>query len=317
MTGMFVLTILLACLIMMVWSVVATIIVMPFKGSLIRLRANYNPRAVAFDGSDSTVGPRLTTLFGTMKRTYRLEGWYGLYKGTFPMLAFTMVVSVLAVIFVGAHAVRGPKGTYTIPKNGGIGMALFGLVLIVVTLPMTIIINRAIITPYRLPMNVRDSLRILLSDHERSSPLALYLTPGLLAVVALKTVATAIVAGVLRLVLIGNEKQIEKIPVWGLITFMLFQILSVAWLCPLEVIMTKLSVQPNLGSEISVEDPEGDVPEGLRFSGQGEDVVGLRPTTDPYVGLVDAVRKIIDEEGWQTLYRGWIWTMLGALFASH
>ncbi len=74
-------TIIVASLIMVVSSVVATLIVMPFKGSLIRLRANYNPRAVGFDGTDNTVGPRLTSLFGTMKRTYRLEGWYGLYKG--------------------------------------------------------------------------------------------------------------------------------------------------------------------------------------------------------------------------------------------
>lgn len=228
-----------------------------------------------------------------------------------------MAVSVLAVIFVGANAVRGPKGTYTVPKNGGIGMAIFGLVLIVLTLPMTIVINRSIITPYRLPLNARESLRILLSDHERSSPLALYLTPGLLLVVALKTVATAIVAGSLRILLIGKEKDLANISVWGLIAFVLFQMLSVAWLCPLEVVMTKLSVQPNLGGEISVEDPEGDVPEGLRFAGQGEDVVGLRPTTDPYVSLVDAVRKIMDEEGWQALYRGWIWTLLGALFATH
>jgi hypothetical protein len=310
-------TIIVASLIMVISSVVATLIVMPFKGSLIRLRANYNPRAVGFDGTDNTVGPRLTSLFGTMKRTYRLEGWYGLYKGSFAMLAFTMAVSILAVIFVGASAVRGPKGTYTVPKNGGVGMAIFSLVLIVLTLPMTIIINRSIITPYRLPLNVRESMRILLSNHERSSPLALYLTPGLLAVVALKSVATAIVAGSLRLLLIGNEKKLEKISVWGLIFFVFFQMISVLWLCPLEVIMTKLSVQPNLGGEISVEDPEGDVPEGLRFAGQGEDVVGLRPTTDPYMGLVDAVRKIMEEEGWQALYRGWIWTMLGAIFAAH
>lgn len=74
-------TILVACAIMIVSSVVATIVVMPFTGSLIRLRANYNPRAVGFDGTDNTVGPRLTSLVGTMKRTYRLEGWYGLYKG--------------------------------------------------------------------------------------------------------------------------------------------------------------------------------------------------------------------------------------------
>lgn len=233
------------------------------------------------------------------------------------MLAFTMALSILAVLFVGANAVRGPKGTYTVPKNGGVGMAFFGLFLIVLTLPMTIIINRSVITPYRLPLNLRESLRILLSNHERSSPVALYLTPGLLAVVALKSIATAILAGSLRLLLIGKQTEFKEISTPGLIGFVLFQIISVAWIAPLEVIMTKLSVQPNLGGEISVEDPEGDVPEGLRFAGQGEDVVGLRPTTDPYSGLVDAVRKITDEEGWQALYRGWVWTMLGALFAAH
>lgn len=76
-----VVTIIVASMIMIISSVIATLIVMPFKGSLIRLRANYNPRAVGFDGTDNTVGPRLTSLIGTMKRTYRLEGWYGLYKG--------------------------------------------------------------------------------------------------------------------------------------------------------------------------------------------------------------------------------------------
>lgn len=233
------------------------------------------------------------------------------------MFAFTVSLSILAVLFVGANAVRGPKGTYTVPKNGGVGMAAFGLFLIVFTVPLTIIINRSVITPYRLPLNLRESLQILLSNHERSSPIALYLTPGLLAVVALKSAATAILAGSFRILLIGHETEFKSISKLGLVGFIIFQIISVAWICPLEVIMTKLSVQPNLGSEISVEDPEGDVPEGLRFAGQGEDVVGLRPTTDSYVGLVDAVRKIMDEEGWQALYRGWIWTMLGALFAAH
>lgn len=233
------------------------------------------------------------------------------------MLLFTMGISILSVIFVGANAQRGPKGTYTVPQGGAFGMAAFGILLIVISLPMTIIINRAIITPYRLPMNARESLQILLSNHERSSPLALYLTPGLLAVVALKAMATAIVAGSVRLMFLGKETEWENISTGGLIAFVLFQLLSTLWLCPLEVVMTKLSVQPNLGGEISVEDPEGDVPEGLRFAGQGEDVVGLRPTTDPYAGFLDAVRKITEEEGWQTLYRGWIWTALGALFAAH
>jgi hypothetical protein len=32
--------------------------------------------------ADSRSGPVLTSLVGTLKRTKRIEGWYGLYKGT-------------------------------------------------------------------------------------------------------------------------------------------------------------------------------------------------------------------------------------------
>lgn len=36
------------------FSMVFTVLVMmPFAGALIRLRANYNPRAVGFDGADN------------------------------------------------------------------------------------------------------------------------------------------------------------------------------------------------------------------------------------------------------------------------
>lgn len=89
---------------------------MPFHGALIRLRANYNPKAIGLEGAENRwvrrlptshriahpvmhvylvldrvadlavpvryrVGPTLTSLFGTLRRVKRLEGWYGLYKG--------------------------------------------------------------------------------------------------------------------------------------------------------------------------------------------------------------------------------------------
>ncbi len=40
-------------------------------------------------------------------------------------------------------------------------------------------------------------------------------------------------------------------------------------------------------------------------------MIGLRPTTEPYEGAIDCARKIIEEEGWSSLYRGWWWTMGG------
>ena len=77
----FLATLIVASLMMIGIMALLIAITMPFQGALVRLRSNYNPRAVGLEGTENRVGPTLTTLFGTLKRTKRLEGWYGLYKG--------------------------------------------------------------------------------------------------------------------------------------------------------------------------------------------------------------------------------------------
>lgn len=42
----------------------------------------------------------------------------------------------------------------------------------------------------------------------------------------------------------------------------------------------------------------------------------LRNEEDPYVGLVDCAKRILDEEGWGALYRAWWITLLGTLISS-
>jgi hypothetical protein len=42
----------------------------------------------------------------------------------------------------------------------------------------------------------------------------------------------------------------------------------------------------------------------------------LRNDKDPYLGLVDCAKRIIDEEGWGALYRGWWLTMLFGVFRA-
>jgi Mitochondrial carrier protein len=37
---------------------------------------------------------------------------------------------------------------------------------------------------------------------------------------------------------------------------------------------------------------------------------------DPYLGLTDCSKRIIDEEGWRALYRGWWLTMLAGVFGA-
>jgi hypothetical protein len=42
----------------------------------------------------------------------------------------------------------------------------------------------------------------------------------------------------------------------------------------------------------------------------------LRNDKDPYLGLVDCAKRIIDEEGLGALYRGWWLTMLFGVFGA-
>ncbi|WVR05998.1 hypothetical protein IAU60_003026 [Kwoniella sp. DSM 27419] len=313
----FLLTLILAIFIMVSLMAVGVAITMPFHGALVRLRANYNPHAVGLD-AEMRVGPTLTTLVGTLKRTKRLEGWWGLWKGMLPMLAYTTLVSIASIIFVGGSASRGPKNTYSVPEAGGIRMGLFTIVLTLIALPMTVIINRSIITPYKLPYSPATSLRVLLSQHELSKPYMLYLTPGLLATTFIHSLCVTLIARTMRVFFLGAsapEDIAEDISAFRWAIFIVWQALATAWLTPLEVVGTRLSIQPNTGGAIPTEEDQGP-PEGLSFCGTDEDVIGLRPTTDPYLGMIDCGRKVIDEEGWQSLYRGFWWTMLSNVFGA-
>ena len=42
----------------------------------------------------------------------------------------------------------------------------------------------------------------------------------------------------------------------------------------------------------------------------------LRHEKDPYYGFADCVKRIVDEEGWQTLYRAWWVTVLAAVLSA-
>lgn len=110
--------------------------------------------------------------------------------------------------------------------------------------------------------------------------------------------------------------------------FIAFQIISTAWLVPLDVVATRLSVQPysprgdhyaSLGQKASDQfelNEEGGAPHGLEYCGDGEDVIALRPVTEPYEGMIDCARKLASEEGVGSLYRGWIWSLLGNVLQS-
>jgi len=98
--------------------------------------------------------------------------------------------------------------------------------------------------------------------------------------------------------------------------------LSRVVLTPLEVIVVRLSVQRNHGLPEHTPLISQDVNDGEGVTGAGEDVIwyvhcdfsfsfipldgySLRTGREPYGGLIDCAKKIIDEEGWSALYRAW------------
>ena len=105
-------------------------------------------------------------------------------------------------------------------------------------------------------------------------------------------------------------------------------------LTPLEVILIRLALQRNhatFGYD-SVSQANGDAQEAVDYAGSGEDVIrcvlavspqtistdirsgSLRTEQEPYTGLIDCGKKIVEEEGWGALYHAWWWTMLGLAF---
>ena len=117
--------------------------------------------------------------------------------------------------------------------------------------------------------------------------------------------------------------------------FFVLALASTAILAPLQVIAIRLATQRNHTTpefnSVSQEE-EGDTEGTLEYSGMDEDVIryvltwfnkepfgteirisSLRTEQEPYTGVVDCAKRIVVEEGWRALYRGWWWTMLGCL----
>lgn len=81
-------------------------------------------------------------------------------------------------------------------------MTLFSAAMAVISLPMTIIINRAIVTAHLLPWSPVAALNILLTPYERSRPWVMFKAPGLLAATTLAILWVTVVASSVRSVVV-------------------------------------------------------------------------------------------------------------------
>ena len=178
----------------------------------------------------------------------------------------------------------------------------------------------AITTPHKLPyFNAMYSLGILLTPAERRRPWILYCTPGLLAA---QVARVASVTLILALILLWVLHELLNSGRSFLAKLVAVAFLSRVVLTPLEVIVVRLSVQRNHGLPEHTPLISQDVNDGEGVTGAGEDVIwyvhcdfsfsfipldgySLRTGREPYGGLIDCAKKIIDEEGWSALYRAW------------
>jgi len=302
--------------------VISLAIFVPLTGILVRFRANYNPKGLQLDsegGATPYTGPVVKSYFGMLVRVFRLEGWAGLYKGLMPTAISTLLVSVVILLAVDTDQPR--HGKYRAPETGIWGTLFYSLAMLIISLPTSILTYRAITTPHMLSyFDLMGSLRTLLTPTERRRPWILNLTPGLMAAETLHICIVVLFLGPLRRLLLPGLSEpglkMGDVSVVRLVIYLVILCLSVLALTPLEVIATRLAIQRNhaLSEYNSVsQEVEGDADENVEYSGAEEDVIGLRNEGDPYLGLIDCAKRIIDEEGLMTLYRAWWVTLLGGL----
>lgn len=273
---------------------ISVLISQPFNGAIVRLRANYLPKAVSLDNvledgsanstapraalssfllserrSSAKIGPVVTGVFSMMLRTKRLEGWAGIYKGSIPVAIQIFTLSTLTFIFFSGAAGNSPGSAY---KAGPAGPGQFNffanlfymLFVSMAALPLNVITYRTIVHPRILPIsNARENLRELLSYTEFSQPWRLYLLPGLLVANVLHVAWIGLATRIVRQLTVPslgglpgatpagsdqdtysgpNSNMLELSPV-GLPLFVLWNVVSVVVLAPLECGMVRLSTQ--------------------------------------------------------------------------
>ncbi|KAK7057138.1 hypothetical protein R3P38DRAFT_3544426 [Favolaschia claudopus] len=299
------------------------LVVVPLSGVLVRFRANYTPRGLALDNEGGPVvhtGPVVTSYFGMFRRVWQIEGLQGLYKGLMPTFLTALTVSLAILSFMDTPSHR--HVSYRAPSAGLLGTFLYSILMMLISLPSAILTCNAVTTPHKLPyFGLMKSLRVLLTPTERRRPWVIYLTPGLLASQCLHVAyVTLILAPLHRLLVPMSESGMfpELSPV-KLSIYLAVVIVSAAILTPLEVVSTRLAIQRNQASpeynSVSQE-VEGDAEEVAEYAGAEEDVIGLRTEAEPYTGLIDCAKTIVNEEGFRALYRAWWVTLLGGTVSA-
>ncbi|KAG6869135.1 hypothetical protein C0993_001700 [Termitomyces sp. T159_Od127] len=215
------------------------VITVPLTGVLVRLRANYNPKALRLDVEGSAqahTGPVIHSYLGMMARVYRLEG--------------TLVYTVGMMLISLPTAILTYRSITTPHKLSSFRLTHSLRILLTSTerrRPWVLYL-----TPGLLAAEVLHIVIIVLG----LGPLRRLLVPELSP---------------------NSGKWLSDISAVKLSIYLVIVALSTAILTPLEVIATRLAIQRNHASSeynsVSQE-VDGDAEETTEFSGAEEDVIG-------------------------------------------
>ncbi|KAL9938656.1 hypothetical protein V8E36_002375 [Tilletia maclaganii] len=266
----------------------SVLVTQPFSGALIRLRANYLPRAITLealmeDGAErgtlpstflserrsaAKIGPVVSGMYAMIMRTKRLEGWAGLYKGAAPQACQLVILTLFIYLFFDVRG-HGASGSYKAAPAGPGQFGFFAnliymLSATIASLPLQVITHRTVVHPRILSVTkIGSNLRELLSPNELAQPWRLFLLPGLLPAMLLHLSWIGIFTRLMRQLLVpalgglqpptsagdndktyhGNAPSTLEFSTIGLTIYLLWNLLSVAVLAPLECAIVRLAVQ--------------------------------------------------------------------------
>ncbi|KAG6908675.1 hypothetical protein DXG01_003689 [Tephrocybe rancida] len=276
---------------------------------------------------EATLAATRPTLFGIAKRVYQIEGKGGLYKGILP----TLIVNFVMMIFSGNSLSR----IYISPAPPTTGQTLFR------SLFNTLLYSFALIWVYRsiavrtkleiFGTSIKDGIKALFTHHERARPYRA-ISPALLSALIGHILIDMFIFRPLGTLILSNQLTqhadavyFMRIGVTGLL-----HLINTLISAPLDVITTRLAVQCNYsGPDVATVTPgEPDaVAEVVQVDeksasshhelGLADNNVAVNYRSDdqaPYTSVYNCATKIIKEEGWGVLYRGWFITFLGKIY---
>ncbi|KAF9052482.1 hypothetical protein BDZ89DRAFT_1056827 [Hymenopellis radicata] len=260
-----------------------------------------------------------TSLWGVLKRVYQILGIKGLTYGMAP----TIWLGIILPLFWW-HGM--PSKIYISASPGVMGFSLTSSLVytLVYYIFVLVTVYRAITTTHELDSwKPQEAFHALFTAHERRRPWAIHQIPGLIPALVFNICINIFVLRLVRDTFIFPNtlprdldfaEQLVRV-----IINMLFALLGTVVLAPLEVVTTRLAIQRNYGPRVGQQDTEpSDAAEPPDVEKNADEIQSNVLPLDlivryPYLGLVDCLCKIVEEEGWPVLYRGWFFTFLGAL----